>query len=484
MPAVFPAAFDVPSNPNLNTSMAGSGFEHDLQHVNINDMMKAVQVRIGITGSPDTTSVTNQVNTAMANITVLQGSVSTLSSQLGITNANLTSLTTTVSGNSTSIANLTATKLNLAGGSMTGQLIVQYRPPAVSLSSYTTSQLLLSNTGSADNPPQLGFQATGLLGLSLYLNASGLNAITNQGGSSLIINTSGQLNPLSFADGSIPGTKIAPGSIGTAQIASASITGALLAPGVAIPSGAILDYAGGTAPTGWLLCNGASYPTATYPTLYAAIGYTWGGSGANFNVPDFRGRTSIGAGQGAGLTNRVVGAPGGEELHALSIAELAAHNHTASQADHYHTIPGGGNHNHTASQADHQHAIPASGNHTHNDAGHTHPAGYSPIATTAAAGSAVFAANGVTALTTGTGYASLSYSGNIGPTVTYWASQTANGSSGIPAVTVNNCGNITPNTAWVSQTMAIPAVTVNNAGSGTAHNNMMPFAVATKIIKI
>src|ERR1700756_3004519 len=99
MPASFPAAFDVPPNPTLNTSMAASGYEHDLAHVNLNDMTKAVQLRVGINGSADPTSLTNQVNTAMANITVLQGSVSTLNSQLGITNANLTSVSNQVSIN-------------------------------------------------------------------------------------------------------------------------------------------------------------------------------------------------------------------------------------------------------------------------------------------------------------------------------------------------------------------------------------------------
>ena len=169
MPANYPAAFDVPPNPTLNTSMAASGYEHDLAHVNLNDMTKAMQLRVGLNGSVDPTSVTNQLNGATVNITTLQGSVSTLNSQLGITNSNLTTVTNQVSANASNITNLTVTKLNLAGGSMTGQLVVQYRPVAISANSYTTAQILLSNTSSADNPPQLGFQATGTLGMTLYL---------------------------------------------------------------------------------------------------------------------------------------------------------------------------------------------------------------------------------------------------------------------------------------------------------------------------
>jgi hypothetical protein len=159
---------------------------------------------------------------------------------------------------------------------MTGQLGIYYNPPAISAGSYVTAQLLLSNTTTTDNPPQIGFQAAGKLGLTLYLNASGLNAITNLGGSSLIINTSGQLNPLSFADGSIPSAKIVPGSVGTAQI-TASIN-ALLAPGCArcdevrrridefdygsegCPVGTIIMWGGyppaaATPPNGWYACD-------------------------------------------------------------------------------------------------------------------------------------------------------------------------------------------------------------------------------------
>jgi trimeric autotransporter adhesin len=58
----------------------------------------------------------------------------------------------------------------------------------------------------------------------------------------------------------------------------------------AIPTGTLLDFAGTTAPTGFLLCNGASLSTTTFAALFSVTGYTYGGSGPNFNVPDFRGR--------------------------------------------------------------------------------------------------------------------------------------------------------------------------------------------------
>lgn len=60
-----------------------------------------------------------------------------------------------------------------------------------------------------------------------------------------------------------------------------------------IPAGSMIFWAGSSAPSGWLLCNGSSISTSTYPDLFNAIGYTYGGSGGNFNLPEVRGRTLV-----------------------------------------------------------------------------------------------------------------------------------------------------------------------------------------------
>lgn len=52
------------------------------------------------------------------------------------------------------------------------------------------------------------------------------------------------------------------------------------------PVGTITGYAGASAPTGWLLCNGATLSTTAYPELFAVIGYTYGGSGSSFILPN------------------------------------------------------------------------------------------------------------------------------------------------------------------------------------------------------
>jgi microcystin-dependent protein len=75
--------------------------------------------------------------------------------------------------------------------------------------------------------------------------------------------------------------------------------------------------------------DGRNLSRTAYAALFALWGTTHGaGDGSTtFGVPDYRGRAVIGAGQGAGLTNRAVGQTGGAEVHALSAAEMPAHSH-------------------------------------------------------------------------------------------------------------------------------------------------------------
>lgn len=66
-----------------------------------------------------------------------------------------------------------------------------------------------------------------------------------------------------------------------------------------IPSGTIVAFAGSTAPEGWIICDGGVWTEASAPDLYAVIGTTFGNAGPGlFIVPDLRGRTVIGSGQG------------------------------------------------------------------------------------------------------------------------------------------------------------------------------------------
>lgn len=57
----------------------------------------------------------------------------------------------------------------------------------------------------------------------------------------------------------------------------------------AMPIGAILEWFTETVPDGFKECNGDSLAVASYPVLFSILGYYFGGSGANFNIPDTRG---------------------------------------------------------------------------------------------------------------------------------------------------------------------------------------------------
>lgn len=106
-----------------------------------------------------------------------------------------------------------------------------------------------------------------------------------------------------------------------------SSSGSALLPGDIVPSGA-------STRAGALLCDGSAVSRTTYAALFAAISTAYGvGDGSStFNVPDFRGRTPIGAGTGSGLTARSLGQTGGEETHLNTANEsgTTAHTHTVS----------------------------------------------------------------------------------------------------------------------------------------------------------
>jgi microcystin-dependent protein len=80
---------------------------------------------------------------------------------------------------------------------------------------------------------------------------------------------------------------------------------------------------------GYLNTDGSAISRTAYPSLFARIGTVFGaGDGSTtYNIPDYRGRDILGAGQGVGLTLRTLGTHLGEENHLLSISEMPSHNH-------------------------------------------------------------------------------------------------------------------------------------------------------------
>jgi len=84
------------------------------------------------------------------------------------------------------------------------------------------------------------------------------------------------------------------------------------------------------APRGWMTCQGQLLAIAQQSALFSLLGTTFGGNGQNtFGLPDARGRTFVGTGQGPGMQPYNVGQIGGTENTTLLIPNMPAHNHTA-----------------------------------------------------------------------------------------------------------------------------------------------------------
>jgi microcystin-dependent protein len=125
---------------------------------------------------------------------------------------------------------------------------------------------------------------------------------------------------------------------------------------VASPTGAVIAFAGSSAPTNWLLCYGQAVSRTTYAALFAVVSTTYGvGDGTTtFNLPDLRGRTVAGVdnmgGSDAGRLDiaNSSGTVVGSQYVTLTSAEMPSHTHT--QDSHNHTQD---SHNHTQNSHGH-----------------------------------------------------------------------------------------------------------------------------------
>jgi len=99
------------------------------------------------------------------------------------------------------------------------------------------------------------------------------------------------------------------------------------------PSGMIINYAGATAPTGYLECNGSAISRTIYATLFNAIGTTYGtGDGSTtFNIPDLRGYFVRGWSDGSSIDS-------GRTLGSTQTASNAPHTHGINDPGHAHGV--------------------------------------------------------------------------------------------------------------------------------------------------
>lgn len=84
-------------------------------------------------------------------------------------------------------------------------------------------------------------------------------------------------------------------------------------------------------PQGWAAADGQELPIAEYEALFSLLGTTYGGDGqTTFALPDLRGRTTVHAGQGPGLSNIVQAQASGVEQRTLVPVQLPSHSHNAT----------------------------------------------------------------------------------------------------------------------------------------------------------
>lgn len=103
-----------------------------------------------------------------------------------------------------------------------------------------------------------------------------------------------------------------------------------------MPIGAVIPYAGSTAPENWKICNGESLSTTTYAALYAVIGTKYGSGSGTFKIPNLQGRVPIGV-----SSSHTLASTGGAETHTLTVDQIPSHYH----AEKYGSYTGSGSTN-------------------------------------------------------------------------------------------------------------------------------------------
>lgn len=205
--------------------------------------------------------------------------------------------------NSTASTSTTTGAIVTPGGAGIGGNIhvggeIHYYGNVLPVTGTTTTQIVVPNNATASIPglawgtnrntgvyaPNATSLAIGINGTEVFRvsasGAIGLGASNNNGVAGQVLTSAGTGNPAVWAN-------ITP-----------------------TPAGAVIAFAGQTAPSGWLLCQGQAVSRTVYADLFAAIGTTYGvgDNTTTFNLPDLRGEFIRGFDAGRGVdTGRVFG---------------------------------------------------------------------------------------------------------------------------------------------------------------------------------
>jgi hypothetical protein len=190
-------------------------------------------------------------------------------------------------GGSPAIGGITIQEEGTTLGTALGTQILNFTGGSVTATSPTAGTANISITATSD----------------IFVNQTGygcVNPITVTGGNTINIAASSNAYGRKFVSTTEPTGTICNGDIW--YDTSGGTTGGIT------PVGTVIYFANTSAPTGYIKANGAPLSTTTYASLFAAIGYTFGGSGASFNLPDLRGEFIRGWDDSRGVdTGRVFG---------------------------------------------------------------------------------------------------------------------------------------------------------------------------------
>ena len=269
----------------------------------------------------------------------------------------------------------------------------------------------------------------------------------------------------------------------------------------AVPAGVISQFAGASAPSGYLLCDGSAVSRTTYSALFAALDTTYGaGNGTTtFNLPNLQNRIPVG--KGADVAFDVLGETGGSKTVTLAEANMAPHTHSGStgnqSADHTHSGSTGNvsaDHTHSGAtgtvSSGHTHGFSTGGisaNHTHSGPSHNHSvtAVIDRFSLSRAAGtSAFFSASAAEA--TGTSFSGTQQTGTVssdhshsGTTNDINQNHTHSFTTG--GISANHTHSFT--SAGVSADHTHSFTTNSGTGTATPVNTLPPYIVVNYIIK-
>ena len=196
-------------------------------------------------------------------------------------------------------------------------------------------------------------------------NVTGIVAIANGGTGQITANAA--VNALLPAQASNSGKYLT--SNGTDSSWGAVVSGTTIPPAsMQMYAGVVTQSASAgvvttTAPSGWLLCDGAIVSRTTYSALWTALGttsspYGQGDGSTTFALPDMRSKVPIGVGTGSGLTARTLGGTVGVENTTLATTNLPSHDHAftpsgsiVSESGHVHASANAGWHAHASNNS-------------------------------------------------------------------------------------------------------------------------------------